>query len=66
MDNHIGIAEEEIEEIEEIEADLYITTHVLKLVLKKEGTDPISLKYTIDYPKVELNPLDTKRFKIHY
>lgn len=26
----------------------------------------ISFKYTIDYPKIELNPFDTKRFSIMY
>jgi hypothetical protein len=28
--------------------------------------DSISLKYTIDYPKIELHPYDTQRFKIVY
>jgi len=26
----------------------------------------ISLKYTIDYPRVELHPFDTKKFKLFY
>lgn len=26
----------------------------------------ISFKYTIDYPKIELNPFDTKKMAIYY
>jgi len=29
-------------------------------------SDVISLKYTIDYPRVELHPFDTQKFKIFY
>lgn len=28
--------------------------------------DVISLKYTIDYPRVELHPFDTRKFTIYY
>ena len=28
--------------------------------------DVISLKYTIDYPRVELHPFDTRKFTIFY
>jgi hypothetical protein len=28
--------------------------------------DAISFKYTIDYPRIELHPFDTKRFMIIY
>lgn len=28
--------------------------------------DVISLKYTIDYPRVELHPFDTKKFQLFY
>ncbi len=28
--------------------------------------DAISFKYTIDYPRIELHPFDTKRFKLIY
>lgn len=28
--------------------------------------DAIALKYTIDYPKIELHPYDTQKFKIYY
>ena len=28
--------------------------------------DVISLKYTIDFPRVEMNPFDTTRFLIYY
>jgi len=52
-----------------VEANLYVNTNVIKLCFIDSygGTeDTISLKYTIDYPKVELHPLDTQRFKIYY
>mmetsp|Transcript_43279 Transcript_43279/g.57259 ORF Transcript_43279/g.57259 Transcript_43279/m.57259 type:complete len:118 (+) Transcript_43279:338-691(+) len=30
------------------------------------GEDVISLKYTIDYPRVELHPFDTRKFQLYY
>ena len=30
------------------------------------GDDVISLKYTIDYPRVELHPFDTRKFQLFY
>ena len=32
----------------------------------KEQDDVISLRYTIDYPRIELHPFDTCKFKIFY
>ena len=32
----------------------------------KDGDDVISLKYTIDYPRVELHPFDTRKFQLFY
>lgn len=64
--------EEEVEgEAESIEASLFVNTHVIKLCFTDSfgGTaneDAIALKYTIDYPRIELHPFDTQRFKIYY
>jgi hypothetical protein len=48
-----------------------VNAHVIKLCFNDSfgGTsseEAISLKYTIDYPKIELHPYDTSRFKIYY
>lgn len=62
------------------EATLYINSNVLKISLKNmqnrpwakkgqqvdNGQNTISFKYTVDYPKIELHPFDTKKFSIHY
>ena len=32
----------------------------------KADSNVISLKYTIDYPRVELHPFDTRKFKLFY
>ena len=60
------------------EATLYINQHVLKISLKTNFDDryskknqaqianTMSFKYTVDYPKIELNPFDTKKFSILY
>ena len=32
----------------------------------ENSDDVISLKYTIDYPRVELHPFDTKKFQLFY
>ena len=34
--------------------------------MAKQQSDVISLRYTIDYPRVELHPFDTCKFKIFY
>lgn len=54
-----------------MEASLFVNSHVIKICFVDSfgGTandDAIALKYTIDYPKIELHPYDTQRFKIHY
>lgn len=71
-----GMREEEMQEevegeAESIEASLFVNTHVIKLCFTDSfgGTaneDAIALKYTIDYPRIELHPFDTQRFKIYY
>lgn len=60
------------------DATLYINQHVLKISLKNNHFDDrykkneprvsntMSFKYTVDYPKIELNPFDTKKFSILY
>lgn len=61
------------------DATLYINQHVLKISLKNNRFDDryqkknepqvsntMSFKYTVDYPKIELNPFDTKKFSILY
>ena len=32
----------------------------------REAAEVISLKYTIDYPRVELHPFDTRKFQLFY
>ena len=59
------------EDVESVEANLFISSSVIKLCFVDSfgGTandDAISFKYTIDYPRIELHPFDTKRFKIIY
>lgn len=50
---------------ENIEANLFVNSHVIKICFIDSsfgGTandDAIALKYTIDYPKIELHPYDT-------
>lgn len=33
---------------------------------KEVPNNTMSFKYTVDYPKIELNPFDTKKFSILY
>ncbi len=59
------------EDVESVEATLFISATIIKLCFLDSfgGTandDAISFKYTIDYPRIELHPFDTKRFKIVY
>lgn len=59
------------EETEQVEANLFVNSSVIKLCFVDSfgGTaqdDAISLTYTIDYPKIELHPFDTQRFKLYY
>ena len=54
----------ENDELESIEANLYVNSHVIKICFNDSygGTsneDAIALKYTIDYPRIELHPYDT-------
>ena len=56
------------------EARLFISQHLIKLVFDRHDasvgssfdSDVLSFKYTIDFPYVEMHPLDTQRFKIFY
>lgn len=51
------------------EGTLFINSHILKICLKSQSGDEnntISFKYTIDYPKIELHPFDTKKFTVYY
>jgi len=72
------------EETEEIDAKMYVNSHVIKLCFQDfqsalgsahqlaasnagaSKDEVLSLKYTIDYPRVELHPFDTCKFKIFY
>lgn len=50
--------------MESIEASLFVNSHVIKICFTDSfgGTaneDAIALKYTIDYPRIELHPYDT-------
>ena len=52
------------EELESIEANLYVNSHVMKICFTESfgrttNDDAIALKYTIDYPRIELHPFDT-------
>ena len=38
----------------------------MKKLEMPEENNVISLKYTIDYPRLELHPFDTSKFKIFY
>ena len=60
-----------IEDVETVDASLFVNQSVIKICFVDSfgGTsndDAISFKYTIDYPRIELHPFDTKRFKIFY
>ena len=41
--------------------DRYVQKH-----RKEQPNNTMSFKYTVDYPKIELNPFDTKKFSILY
>ena len=50
---------------------MFVNSHVIKICFVDSfgGTandDAISFKYTIDYPRIELHPFDTQKFKIFY
>ena len=62
---------------ESYDAELFINQNVFKITLKddvrttKEKKMPnisqtLTFKYTMDYPKIELHPFDTKRLSILY
>ena len=53
------------EEEEAADANLCVNAHVIKVCFAG-GAEAIALKYTIDYPRLELHALDTQRFKIFY
>jgi hypothetical protein len=58
-----------LDEVKNVEANMFVNSHVIKVCFVDSygGTDDsISLKYTIDYPKIELDPFDTQKFKIYY
>ncbi len=58
--------------MESMEAVLYVNSHVIKLCFNDsfggsaENDNAIALKYTIDYPRIEMHPYDTQRLKIFY
>mmetsp|Transcript_23192 Transcript_23192/g.17620 ORF Transcript_23192/g.17620 Transcript_23192/m.17620 type:complete len:209 (+) Transcript_23192:489-1115(+) len=59
------------EESKVVDANLFVNSHVIKLCFSDSfgGTasdDAIALKYTIDYPRIELHPYDTQRFTVFY
>lgn len=75
------LEESEASEFEEIDGKIFVNTHVIKLVFQDmkalanvmhsshagaSKDEVLSLKYTIDYPRVELHPFDTSKFKIFY
>jgi hypothetical protein len=57
---------------------MYINSHLLKISIKNQYSfgnknnnqnadqNTISFKYTVDYPQIELNPYDTKKFSLLY
>lgn len=45
--------------------DRYANSHNNKQ-RKEVQNNTMSFKYTVDYPKIELNPFDTKKFSILY
>jgi hypothetical protein len=55
---------------EDTYAKLYINHHVIKICFEEAGSSEdnnvISLRYTIDFPKVELHPYDTKLMTLYY
>lgn len=69
------------EDPDEIDGKIYVNSHVIKIVFQDmkavqsmiqnaysgaSKDEVLSLKYTIDYPRVELHPFDTRKFKIFY
>ena len=56
------------------DAKLFVSQHLIKICFEDQGAsvgssfneDVISLKYTIDFPRVEMHPFDTTRFFIFY
>lgn len=48
-----------------MEAVLYVNSHVIKLCFNdsfggsSQNDNAIALKYTIDYPRIEMHPYDT-------
>ena len=61
------------EDSETLDAKLYISQQLIKVCFSNAssmgssfGSDVLTLKYTIDYPRVEMHPFDTTRFLIYY
>lgn len=62
------------DDAEEIDGKLFVSSNVIKICFQdmrtygkqKLGEEVLSLKYTIDYPRVELHPFDTRKFKVFY
>lgn len=60
----------------ERDAKLFINQHIIKICFEDTEKassvgssfteDVITFKYTIDYPRIEMHPFDTKRFNIFY
>lgn len=81
MKDQLNLTDEsDINETEEIDGKIYVNSHVIKIcfqdikalhthLINNSGAsrdEVLSLKYTIDYPRVELHPFDTRKFKIFY
>ena len=50
---------------------MFVNSHVIKICFVDSFGGPahdnaLSFKYTIDYPRIELHPFDTHKFKMFY
>lgn len=59
------------DEVSSMEATMFVSATVIKICFRESfggtaNSDAIILKYTIDYPRIELHPFDTQRFKLFY
>ena len=60
-----------MDEENEVDARLYVNLHLIKICFQdsmgsSDNPDVISLRYTIDFPKMELHPFNTKLFTLFY
>lgn len=76
-----AIDEQGNDEFEEIDGKVYVNSHVVKICFQdieaianvKKGSragaskdEVLSLKYTIDHPRVTLHPFDTRKFRLSF